>query len=88
MPISMVQHLPGMTAEVYDEISNHMKEPLSATDGFISHAAEVTANGTTVTEVWRTREQWEQFFDAAVKPNLPPDLPAAIVTEIHTAFGR
>jgi hypothetical protein len=52
MPISMTQRSPGMPAAAYDEIIAHLAEPLRSSEGFISHAAQVTADGVTVTEVW------------------------------------
>ena len=63
-------------------------EPLRESDGFISHAAEITPDGVTVAEVWATREQWERWFNASVRPHLPVDAPAPAVTELHNALGR
>jgi hypothetical protein len=42
----------------------------------------------TVTEVWMTREQWERWFSASVRPHLPADAPEPTVTELHNALGR
>lgn len=60
MPISMTNQAPGMTAEIYDQVMANATEPLCQTAGFVSHAAEITPAGVTVTEVWDTREQWQQ----------------------------
>lgn len=87
MPISMTQRSPGMPAATYDEIIGHLAEPLRANDGFISHAAEITPDGITVTEVTETRDQWERWHAASVKPHLPPNAPEPIVTELHSALG-
>ncbi len=88
MPISMTQHSPGMPAAAYDEIISHLAEPLRTSEGFLSHAAEVTPGGVTVTELWETREQWERWHAASVKPHLPPDAPEPIVTKLHKAVPR
>jgi len=56
MPISMTQHAPQMPAEAYEQITANVGAPLRESDGFISHAAEITPDGVTVTEVCETRE--------------------------------
>ena len=65
MPISMTQRSPGMPAAVYDEIIAHLAQSLRSSEGFISHAAETTADGVTVTEIWETREHWERWHTVA-----------------------
>jgi len=54
MPISMTQHAPQMPAVAYEQIIANVGQPLRESDGFISHAAEITPDGVTVTEVWET----------------------------------
>jgi hypothetical protein len=76
-----------MPAAAYDEIMVHTAEPLRSSEGFISHAAAVIADGLTVSEVWETREQWERWYTESVKPHLPPDAPEPTVTELHNAIG-
>jgi len=88
MPIRMTQHAPGMPAQAYEEIIANVGQPLRQSEGFISHAAEVTPQGMTATEVWETREQWECWFDGSVRPHLPADSPEPTVTELHNALGR
>jgi heme-degrading monooxygenase HmoA len=75
MPISMTQHAPRMPAEAYEQIIANVGQPLRESDGFISHAAEITPDGVTVTEVWETQEQWERWFNASVRPHLLADAP-------------
>jgi heme-degrading monooxygenase HmoA len=88
MPISMTNHAPGMTAEAYDQVMADATRPLRRTPGFISHVAEITPVGVTVTEVWDSREQWQQWFDHAVRPHLPAHAQRPTVTELHSALGR
>jgi heme-degrading monooxygenase HmoA len=88
MPISMTQSSPGMPATVYDEIIAHLAEPLRGSEGFVSHAAEITPDGVTVTEVWESREHWERWHTASVKPHLPADAPEPTITELHNALAR
>lgn len=88
MPIQMTNRAPGMPAEAYDEIMRDVAEPLRRSEGFISHAAQLTDAGLTVTEVWETREQWERWFDSSVRPHLPPGAHAPTVVELHHVVGR
>jgi heme-degrading monooxygenase HmoA len=71
MPVSMTNPASGMTAEMHDEVMAKVAGPLRQAEGFIAHAAQVTPDGVTVTEVWETREQWQQWFDSSVRPRLP-----------------
>ena len=88
MPISMTSTAPGMPAEAYNAVMADVAEPLRRSAGFISHAAQVSPDGVTVTELWETREQWQQWFDTLVRPHLPPGTPEPTVVEVHNAFGR
>lgn len=83
MPIKMVITVPGMSAEVYDGMSSQVEGSLKGAPGFISHGAEVGADGATVTELWESREQWQSYYDETIAPNLPPDTPAAEITELR-----
>ena len=88
MPISMTQRSPGMPAAAYDEIIEHLAQPLRSSEGFISHAAEITADGVTVTEVWESRGDWERWHTVSVEPHLPPNAPEPTITELHHALSR
>lgn len=52
MPISMTQRSPGMPAAAYDEVIAHVAEPLRRSEGFISHAAEITADQEIASELY------------------------------------
>jgi heme-degrading monooxygenase HmoA len=88
MPITMTNHAPGMTAEAYDQVMIHTAEPLRSSPGFISHTAQITPDGVTVTEVWESREQWQQWFDASVRPHLPAGAAEPTVVDLHNAVAR
>jgi heme-degrading monooxygenase HmoA len=87
MPISMINRVQGMSAEAYDQVMTQVAEPLSQSEGFISHAAVETADGMAVTEVWETREQWQSWFDTSVRPHMPADAPEPELVDLHNAFG-
>lgn len=88
MPITMTNHAPGMSADAYNEIMANVAVPLGQSAGFVSHSASVSPEGVTVTEVWESRDQWEGWFDAAVRPHLPAGAPEPTVVELHNALGR
>jgi hypothetical protein len=50
----MTLHAPQMPAEADEQIIANVAQPLRGSGGFISHAAEITTDGVTVTEVWET----------------------------------
>lgn len=86
MPVSVITHIPNLPAEAYDAIAGEQAAPLREARGFISHAAAVSPDGVTVTEVWEQRDDWQRFFDERVKPHLPPGLPAPTVAELHNVI--
>jgi heme-degrading monooxygenase HmoA len=88
MPIRMTNSTPGMSAEDYDRVMVDVAEPLRRSTGFISHSADVSSDGITVTEVWETHEQWQQWFDRSVRPHLPLNTPEPTITDLHNALGR
>lgn len=88
MPIIMTSTAPGMPAEAYDAAMADVAEPLRRSAGFISHAAQISRDGVTVTELWETREQWQQWFDTSVRPHLPPGTPEPTIVDVLNALGR
>jgi len=88
MPISMTSTAPGMPAEAYDGATVDVAEPLRRSAGFISHAAQISRDGVTVTELWETREQRQQWFDTLVRPHLPPGTPEPTVVDVRNALSR
>jgi hypothetical protein len=79
----------GFAGQVSEQrIIANVGPPLRESDGFISHAAKITPDGVTVTEVWESREQWQRWFSTSVRPHLPADAPEPTVTELHNALGR
>jgi heme-degrading monooxygenase HmoA len=77
-----------MPAAAYDQIIANLAQPLRSSEGFISHTAEINPDGVIVTEVWETRELWERWQTASVKPHLPPDAPEPTITKLHYALTR
>jgi hypothetical protein len=88
MPVAVTTHLPSLPAVAYDAISAQQADALRAAPGFISHAAYVAEDGVTVVETWADHADWRAFFDAHVKPQLPPDLPEPTVEDVHNVIAR
>jgi heme-degrading monooxygenase HmoA len=88
MPVIVTTRLEGVPPQAYDQTADHLADALRAADGFIAHAAAADEDGVTVTELWDDAGDWERFFDAHVKPNIPPDLPPAVVVELRNAIVR
>ena len=88
MPIVMTQNVPGMPGEMYDQIISALADPLSHASGFVSHAAVAGADGVTVTEIWESKDQWAAWFDASVRPHLPPGVPEPTIAEVRNAIAK
>lgn len=65
MAVAMVMEAPGLTAEVYDAVMQHLDwNEQELPDGFVSHYAAPTDDGWLVFDVWESQEDFERFFDA------------------------
>ena len=64
--------LPGMPAEAYDAVHRTLLERTRGTviDGLLLHLARETDDGMQVTEVWRSREDFERYERDVVQPVL------------------
>jgi heme-degrading monooxygenase HmoA len=72
MAVLMTGKVPGMTAEIYDQVAAGALPKIKAAKGFISHTAGTGEDGVwTVIEVWESEEDSQRSFEENVKPNLP-----------------
>ena len=70
MPVAIVMEFPGGTLEQYDQVIEKMgfeKGGTGAPGGHF-HWVTQTDDGLLVTDVWETREQFEQFSEAQIGP--------------------
>ena len=90
MAVLMIGEIPNMTDEIYGGMIGQLTPSLHAADGFISHAGGPNpAGGWRVVEVWESEEDAESWFNANVKPNLPPGIvPNRTYHPLHTAFAK
>jgi hypothetical protein len=85
MSVLVTTVIPGLDAATYDQIVGQIGPTLTTSPGFRTHTASDSPAGWTVTEVWDSAPQFHAFYDANVKPNLPPDV-APQVVELHNAI--
>src|SRR5579871_6546111 len=71
MAILVVAEIPGGTVEGAKEWAERGRA-LVDQPGFLFHADGPIEGGWRVLEVWESEGQWRQWFDTAIKPNLPP----------------
>jgi heme-degrading monooxygenase HmoA len=90
MPVLMIGEVPNLTEEAYAAMVSQMMPVMRAHKGFISHAAGPNpGGGWRVVEAWDSEEDAEAWFDANVKPALPPDVvPNRQFFPLHTAFTK
>jgi heme-degrading monooxygenase HmoA len=65
MAVAMVMEAPGMTAELYDSVMEHLEwSEQDLPDGFISHYAGPTEDGMLVFDIWESQEDFERFLES------------------------
>jgi heme-degrading monooxygenase HmoA len=90
MPVLMIGEVPNLTEEVYVGMIGQLMPTMRASKGFISHSAGPSpSGGWRVVEAWESEEDSNAWFEANVKPNLPPDIvPNRTHYPLHTAFAK
>jgi hypothetical protein len=70
MAIAAIIEFPGGTLENYDEVLRRLgfRPEGPGTVGGIFHWAAATDSGFRVTDVWETREQFEDYYRESVMP--------------------
>jgi hypothetical protein len=74
MAVLVTSDLPGVTGLEDRELAPMVKL-LRKQKGLIVHADGPGDHGWRAISIWESREDFERFFDAAIKPNLPPGAP-------------
>lgn len=81
-------HAAGMPPEAYEEIIADVKPSQTAADGFVAHYGVVEDDGITVIEIWESKGQHDVWFDANVRPKLPPGTPEPEFWEIRASNAK
>ncbi len=75
----------GMTTDAYDKVSEHLTPPLLAAAGFVAHVAFLRDGDFHVSEIWESRDDFQNWFDNNVKPNVP-GVKVDELTEVHNVI--
>ena len=92
MPVLMIAEVPNLTEEIYVGMIPELKPLMRAAEGFISHAGGPhPRSGWRIVETWESEADGKKWYDAIVKPNLPPGV--GIIRDrryypLHTAFTK
>ena len=90
MAVLMIGEVPNLTEDVYGSMIEHLKPTMESAPGFIAHSGGPLPDGSgwRVVEMWESEDQSEQWFEANVRPNLPPGIvPNRSYSPLHTAFA-
>jgi heme-degrading monooxygenase HmoA len=69
----LVQTVPGLTRQQYEDIAGALGDKLMGTPGFQAHYAFESEDGMIVVEIWETASQHDAWFDNNVRPHLPAE---------------
>jgi hypothetical protein len=69
MPVAFVAEIPGMTADIYDQVMQNMGWGRDTVpDGMISHYACQMPDGLFFFDVWDTADDWKRFAEERLGP--------------------
>jgi heme-degrading monooxygenase HmoA len=85
MTVLVRMTMAGMDAAAYDQAAGQLGPLVTKQPGFIMHVAYPSPGGFTVGEVWESRGQYETWFNANVKPNVPGDIKQEVI-EVHAVL--
>jgi len=87
MAILMTPQLRGMPQEMVEGTTAQLEGEQKSQPGFVVHANGPIDGGWGVTEVWEAQENWDSWYEATIKPNLPEGMEPQITTrELHHVF--
>jgi hypothetical protein len=72
MAVQIITDLPGVTAEMYQEVGRQMMkiDPNPIPKGLMLHIASESKAGLKVVDIWETREDWEHFDQNLLMPSI------------------
>jgi hypothetical protein len=72
MAVLVSSKVAGQTKEGYDGVLIAVSEHIKKAPGFIMQCAYQAEDGWHVSEIWKSKEQADQWFAQYVVPNIPP----------------
>jgi len=70
MAIGLIMEIPGMTAEVYDQVNAKANAPDDPPAGLIFHVSGPTEGGFRIVDVWESREAFDRFASEKLGPTI------------------
>jgi hypothetical protein len=88
MAVLVISELPGVS-DIGPELWAPMMSRLRGQPGLLVHADGPTDRGWRIVSIWDSREDFERFFESAIKPNLPPGGPSRdLVSDLRFVLLR
>ena len=81
MPILMTAEITGFTQAMADAMNAKIGERMKTAQGFVIHANGPIENGWRVTEIWESADHFNRWYEATIRPNLPPGVQPQITTQ-------
>jgi hypothetical protein len=79
----------GMSLEGYDQVGVPLIAAIKQQAGFQFHLCYASDDGLVIHEVWDTADQQRAWFDAHIRPNIPPDADTQFeVIELHNVATK
>ena len=75
----------GMTADTYDKVSEPLTPLILSAPGFVAHVAFVVEGEFHVSEIWESRDDFQNWFDNNVRPNVS-GVEVDEVREVHNVI--
>ena len=85
MAVMKIQIVKGFTADFYDQQAITLTGALRQAPGFLAHFGYVQDDGVHVAEVWRSREDHDNWYDTVIRPAVPAGTPEPEVFEVRHA---
>lgn len=77
--------VPGMTTDTYDKVSGQLTPRMLSARGFVAHVAFAGDDEIRVSEIWESRDDFQEWFDNNVKPHVP-GVEIDVVKEVHNVI--
>ncbi|HEX6350724.1 MAG TPA: hypothetical protein VF160_15215 [Candidatus Dormibacteraeota bacterium] len=71
MAVLVISDLPGVTSVEAQQWAPMMTR-LRRQPGLVVHADGPAEQGWRIVSIWDSRQDFQRFFDSAIRPNLPP----------------
>ncbi len=94
MTVAIVMDFKGATLDQYDKVADlmHLTPNGSGPAGSLFHWVAATADGIVVTDVWKTREEFERFAQDHIGPRTQeagfPGPPEMTFYEVHNYMSE